>query len=359
MPTSTQAVQNFLKQKNLDYFLIQDPVNIFWFSGFQSSHALLLIDQDGDTTLATDSRYALAAQVICAEQNFSFILLDNDFKSKFASTINGRIAVEKSLTLDEFTWLKKIFSVASFRSFNAVIKTIRSQKTITEINHTKKAARHTSAVLETFFYWLTNQKNITERQAAFELEHRLRGNGQYGIAFDSIVAFGKNSAIPHHHPSDQVLQHNQNILIDCGATYQGYHADITRNIWYGDIINTEYQNAYNQLLTVQTAANKKLKNGVNIQQLCESVRNDLGTEAKNFTHSLGHGTGLEIHEFPNLSIKTKKNAYLQTNQIVTCEPGLYYNGKFGIRIEDQLIIGEQSSEIISLCPKFLMQRNAG
>lgn len=353
MIQSIQKIHRFLQNKNLDYFLIKNPIDITWVSGFKSSNAIILVSKSGEVTLATDSRYADVAANICRDKNFVFQLLDHDFSKKFAPTIKGKLAVEKSLTLDEFSRLRKSFKNASFSSYSSVIKKIRAEKTEEEINYTRAAARHTSKILAAFFPWIKTQKNITESQAVFALEHRLRGAGQYGIAFDSIVAFGSNSASPHHAPGDRGLQNNENILIDCGATYRGYHADITRNAWNGDKVDPMYAEKYQLLLTAQQNAIQKITAGQNIVQLCQSVRDALADEAKYFTHSLGHGTGLEIHELPNLSIRVKKNLHLTTNQIVTCEPGLYYSGQFGIRIEDQIVVKKDGNELLSGCEKFL------
>jgi Xaa-Pro aminopeptidase len=351
MTPSLQKIAAFLQSKNLDYFLIKNKENIVWLTEFESSNALVLVSKLGKVILSTDSRYRELAELICHKKKFDFVLMDADFTKKFAPTIKGSIAVEKSLTLASFSAIRKSFKNAAFVSYDQVIKKIRAEKTASEIMHTRAAAVHTSKVLAEFMQWIKTQPGLTESQAAFELEHRLRGGGKYGIAFDSIVAFGSNSAIPHHAPGDRRLQPNENILIDCGATYRGYHADITRNSWNGDRVDPEYLEKYKLLFGAQQNALKQITAGQNIQQLCQSVRAELGDEAKFFTHSLGHGTGLEIHELPNLSVRVAKKITLKKNQIVTCEPGLYYSGLFGIRIEDQVIVGDVSSEIISDCLK--------
>ncbi len=156
------------------------------------------------------------------------------------------------------------------------------------------------------------------------------------------------------HPKEK-LQNNENVLIDCGIRCEKYCSDITRNFWIGET-NSEKFKKYNQkftkLLQAQTKTINLYKPNTNVKKIDEYCRELLQEDAKHFTHSLGHGVGIEIHEQPSLSSRSAKK--LIPNEIVTCEPGLYYPQEFGIRIEDLILITENKPEILSKTPKDLI-----
>jgi Xaa-Pro dipeptidase len=211
-----------------------------------------------------------------------------------------------------------------------------------------QAQKHVDWVLESVFAGFL-RLGVTEREVAFRLELALCDAGRYSLSFDSIVAFGKNSSVPHHAPAEKKLQAHENILVDCGVQYQGYCSDITRNFFYGKPSN-EYRKKYTILQNAQEKTLQKYLPGASAATLDAFCRKQLEPEPA-YPHSLGHGVGLEIHELPGVSLRNKKK--LQENEVVTCEPGLYYPGKFGIRIEDLLVVRKKAPQILSQASKEL------
>ena len=337
-------------QKKLDGFFIFKPENVFWLSGFRGSFGFILLHKNDRNFLVSDARYFEKIKILAAKKNFEPILLDQNFSKNFAPQISGRFGVENSISLAEFKWLRKTFSACTFRSQNSLFEKMRSQKTSDEIECTRRAAAHVDSILEPFF----RQKlktGVSEKSLAFDLELAIRDGGNFELAFDPIVAFGTNSAVPHHEPSEKILEKNTPILVDCGAKFLGFCSDITRNFFFGEP-NRDYSEVFQTLLEKQKKTLPEFRSGKKCAKLDSDCRAFLGENAAYFTHSLGHGTGLEIHESPAISAKSKD--VLMENQIVTCEPGLYFPQKFGIRIEDQLLVGAEKSEILTKTSKDLL-----
>ena len=161
--------------------------------------------------------------------------------------------------------------------------------------------------------------------------------GAQGLAFDTIVAFGKNSAIPHHVTGDTPLTENTVVLIDTGAKYKGYCADITRTYFFGKP-NGKFIDRYNAVLDANLLAEEKIYVGLSVKDADNIARQSLKQVGLDnfFTHSLGHGLGLDIHESPSLS--PKGEGTILENSPFTIEPGVYFDGEYGIRIEDTVYI---------------------
>jgi Xaa-Pro aminopeptidase len=161
----------------------------------------------------------------------------------------------------------------------------------------------------------------------------MRDFGSSGVSFDTIVAFGQNSAIPHHETGDTILDVNQPILMDFGATFDGYASDITRTVFYGKP-SEDFLSVYDAVLTANLMAEDRIVADITCKDADKIAREyltDCGYGDK-FTHSLGHGVGLRIHEEPTLS--PNSNDIIKEGTVFTVEPGVYLNGKFGVRIED-------------------------
>jgi Xaa-Pro aminopeptidase len=180
---------------------------------------------------------------------------------------------------------------------------------------------------------------MTERQLAFELVAYCMKQGADGMAFDTIVAFGQNTSKPHHKPTNRVLKKGDIVQVDMGCTYDGYCSDYSR-VYFTCHPSPNQLKAYRALKEAKKVAEKFLKPGVLNTKLDEVARGVLRLHGydKEFSHSLGHGVGLDIHEGVTLSMKAPP-VRLRKNEVVTIEPGLYFPGKFGMRIEDTRIVG--------------------
>lgn len=338
----------FSNHPKLDGILITKKENIRYLSGFLGSFGLVLITKN-ENFLITDARYAEKAQKNL-KKDWKFQLFNKDFKKTFSEKSSGDWGIEDSISLFELKKYKKLFPNIKFKPVNNVVETFRRQKTENEINKTRAAQNHIDKILIPFMQ-STAVTGITEQELACKLETAIRDHGRYGISFDPIIAFGSNSSIPHHTPSATKLKNNQNILVDCGAKFEGYCSDITRNFVVGES-SSEYITKFEQLLSAQQKTLKKYQVGKTVKSLEKFCQKELKEDSSYFTHSLGHGIGLEVHEAPSISVKAKYK--LTENDIVTCEPGLYFPGQFGIRIEDLLVIRKDGPDVLSKTTKMLI-----
>lgn len=192
---------------------------------------------------------------------------------------------------------------------------------------------------------------VTEQQIFDQLSEAISAKGKYGLSFAPIVAFGANGADPHHEPTATELSTGDTILIDCGAMFDGQCSDCTRMFSFGEATG-KFSQKFTKLLSVQRKAINRFVAGAGCSELDARARVDLGKDAPFFIHTLGHGVGAEVHIPPRIGADSTE--ILKAGDIVTCEPGIYIPGQFGIRIEDQLIIQKKGlPEILTLCPQEL------
>ena len=187
---------------------------------------------------------------------------------------------------------------------------------------------------------------MTERGVLLMLEHKMQELGASGPSFDTIIGSGPNSALPHHCTSERVLKNNQTLLLDFGCVYNHYCSDITRTIFLGKP-DRKFLEMYALVERSYRAGVAAVRDGVpafNVDKVCRDIITEAGY-GKYFIHGTGHGVGMEIHEAPRLNTKT--TATLKTGMAVTVEPGVYFHGKFGIRIEDTVLVTDQGCELLT------------
>jgi len=203
-----------------------------------------------------------------------------------------------------------------------------------KIQAMRQAAKHVDDILlEKVPTWI--REGITEKQLFDQLCEAITAGGKYGISFDPIVAFGAGGAEPHHEATNTDLEKGDSILIDCGAIVDGWCSDCTRMFSLGTP-GDQFQRKFSKLLAIHEKALSRFQAGAKCSALDDQVRADLGEDAQFFIHTLGHGVGKEVHIAPRIGKDSLE--ILQPGDGVTCEPGLYFPGEFGIRIEDQLVI---------------------
>jgi Xaa-Pro dipeptidase len=190
----------------------------------------------------------------------------------------------------------------------------------------------------------------TEREVARELEGRMLDHGAVSPAFESIVAAGANSAIPHHRPTDAALRAGDLVKLDFGALVDGYHSDMTRTVVLGEPADWQRE-LYELVAAAQAAGRAALRVGASIPEVDAAARQviEKAGHGEEFPHGLGHGVGLEIHEAPNLT-KTGEGRLL-AGMAVTVEPGVYLSGRGGVRIEDTLVVRDHDPELLTLTTK--------
>ena len=189
---------------------------------------------------------------------------------------------------------------------------------------------------------------MTEKEIAFEIEKFFLKNGADGLAFDTIVASGPNSSMPHAIPTDRKIQDGDPITIDMGCKYKGYCSDMTRTVFAGHV--PQYMKpVYDLVLKNQLRVQEELKDGANVKLISKSVESEFKLNGANMVHSLGHGVGLDIHEYPFMN--TKHDFILKENMVVTDEPGIYIPARFGVRIEDTVLITKYASQNLTMSDK--------
>ncbi len=196
---------------------------------------------------------------------------------------------------------------------------------------------------------------MTEQVVARELENLLRRDGADGLSFESIVAFGENAAEPHHDPGHRVLEEGDVIKLDFGALYGGYHADMTRTVSFGEPAS-ELKKIHDVVKQAQQAGIDAIRAGVSGTEVDAAARGviDGAGYGANFTHGLGHGVGLDVHEGPRLGREFADHE-LPAGAVVTVEPGIYLPGLGGVRIEDMVEVTDDGCRVLGAAPRDLIE----
>lgn len=339
--------------KNFGAIFISNPANIYYLTGFTGSRGLILITQK-KACFFTDFRYIGYAKKI-VPKDFEVIQIDKKWKTDWPKILKKynikSLGIEEGyLTYDQFLGLKKISKGVSLKKADRLVEKLRQLKSAKEIKYLKKSQEINETLLKKTLKFI--KPGITEKDVEWFIFENLRSVGAEGVSFTPIVAFGENSAVPHHQNTERKLKKGDVILIDMGVKYKGYCSDMTRTFFTKTPTKLQ-EKVYNTVLEAQKAAIKKLKNGVfnsKINKAAMDIIERAGYK-ENFQHGLGHGTGLDIHELPNLA--SEKNEKLLTNMITTIEPGIYLPKNFGVRIEDMVIITGTGCQNTTKAPKEL------
>ncbi len=311
--------------------IITDGDLIRYFTSFDCSDGFLLLYK-GEKFLYVDNRYyfaskqnAKATTVLLSEGSLNEFISENQIKS--VGIVYEYTSASFLKSLNELN--VKVYDCADY------IASLTSVKTDNEIDLIKQSCQ----IAEKSFFQLLPfiTEGVSERDLKLELEYIMAKNGAEKPSFDTIIAFGENSAVPHHKTSNKKLTVNSPILIDFGSLYGGYCSDMTRTLFFGEP-NEEFLKVYNAVKLAHLTAFENITSGItgNVADgYARKVLNDNGY-GEYFTHSLGHGIGVKIHESPRLSVKS--NYVLKDGNVFSIEPGVYLNGKFGVRIEDTVAI---------------------
>jgi Xaa-Pro dipeptidase len=321
MNTKLKQVIESLHKQNIDCMVVLKPENIRYLTGFRPSSSSILILKDNPILLASkiDREDASGSSMVNLEVYKEF----DDVKK----LLNGKIGIEKSMTVETYKKLSESFDVET----TDIVELSRSVKSNWEVENIEKALQ----IAEKSFMELEFEG--TEVELAAQLEYNMRINGSERASFDSIMASGPRTSLPHGTPSFNKVE--SPILVDWGAVYNNYSSDTTRTI-----IETERQEEiFNIVLDAQKTAIKAIKPGIKSGEIDKAAR-DVITEygyGDAFIHSTGHGVGLEIHEKPNLSKNDELK--IERGMVITVEPGIYLEGEFGVRIEDMVLVKNHAS----------------
>jgi Xaa-Pro aminopeptidase len=339
----------------LDAILVTRLVNVRYLSGFTGSNAALLIRADDDTpVLATDGRYRTQAAQQVPDAEIVIERACGPFLAGRAAADGARRLGFEShvVTVEGFDSLAKEASDVELVRAAGMVEALREIKDAGEVALLRLACEAADAALADLVERGGLRPGRTEREVGRELESLMLDHGADGVSFETIVAAGANSAIPHHRPTDAVLAAGDFVKIDFGALVCGYHSDMTRTFVLGPAAQWQLD-LYELVAAAQRAGREAVGPGVALRDVDAASRQviaDAG-HAENFTHGLGHGVGLEIHEAPGINATAAGT--LLAGAAVTVEPGVYLPGRGGVRIEDTLVVGENASDLLTQFPKEL------
>jgi Xaa-Pro aminopeptidase len=347
-------LRQMLDEKSIDAFLISQPENRYYLSGFSGSAGYLFITQK-HLVLATDFRYV--EQVKIQAPDYTLFQISGSLSKWFPEIIDGlmikKLGFESAdITYDRYQNFSSIIDKTGMElqllPFSDTVETIRTVKDAGEIACIEQAVK----ISDTAFKYITEiiHAGMTELELAWELEKFMREAGSESMPFEIIAGSGPNAALPHAHPSERILQEGEPVVIDFGAKVAGYCSDVTRTLCVGKPDATFYK-IYNIVLDAQMAAISKIKDGTTGAQADGFARSiiEAAGYGETFGHSLGHGVGLAEHEKPSLNRISEE--ILTENMAFTVEPGIYIPGWGGVRIEDTVIIKNGKISVLSQSTK--------
>jgi Xaa-Pro aminopeptidase len=341
---------NLKADLKVEGLLISSPANIQYLTGFTGSNGLLLLTP-AESIFFTDPRYGLVARAnITGKVHVAKGPLLVEATKIIVRKHLRKIGFEPSwMNFEQYEQVRKqAGSHASFRPTGGIVEELRSIKSPAEVLKIRKSVMINS---EAYYRTLKRFKlGLREQEIAAELDFQMRVLGAEKPAFETIVAAGPNSARPHAHPGPHRLEANELLLIDMGATADGYTSDMTRVTFTGTP-SKKIRDMYQAVLEAQLAAIDAVKAGVTTAKVDGAARKVLREHKleKEFVHSTGHGLGLEIHETPRIGRKDKTK--LQAGMVITIEPGVYLEGLGGVRIEDTVLVTERGCEVLTPTPK--------
>lgn len=338
---------NLLKQRGIETFLVTNPININYLTNFRSdATGYLIITQKTAPQYVINFLYEYEAKKLIS----SGISVKREsiltFLKKFLiKTKTKKIGIESQhMSAQEYTQIQKTLNnldISIIPTCN-LIEELRVVKTATEIKKIKQAV---TISLDAFnFIRQIYQPYMSEKTLNIQVDSFLKLQGDNELAFPTIIASGKNSAYPHHFPKEDKIK--SPLLVDLGAKYDGYCADLTRIFFWGKMPHS-YKKLYNLVLKATQASIKKIRDGVEAYEVDKAARDiiDKAGYLKFFGHGTGHGVGLSVHELP--SIAPKNQTILKEGMVITIEPGIYFNNKYGVRIENMVLVKSRKSEVLS------------
>jgi Xaa-Pro aminopeptidase len=353
MKIRLQKLRSQFEQLNIDAFLVTFQPHLRYVSGFSGSSGIGLVTPQS-AFLITDGRYLQQVRQEVRDWKVYIArdgLLDEMNRQNLLRP-NWRVGFDgNTLVFEQYKFLKRIFPKVKFLPKVDSIERIAVVKDAGEIAKISKAVAITDQVFLEILPLI--KPGITELDIAAEISYRHRKLGAEADAFETIVASGERSALPHGRATAKKLANGELVTLDFGCVYEGYHSDMTRTVALGKP-KPEAKKIYRVVLDAQLRAIDFAKSGIKSKDLDAIARNYIKKQGfdKFYRHSLGHGLGLQIHEPPRVSIQS--TATLESGSVITIEPGVYLPNFGGVRIEDDVIINNGSCEVLNRSPKELI-----
>ena len=352
-----QRVRSRMGELGLDGLLLSHLPNVRYLCGFTGSSGLLLVLGESGV-LVTDGRYRTQAKE--EVEGARIRITRGDALGALGAAIPSgkglRLGYEKNrVCVASLERLRSAVGGAPrvrWKGVEGIVEGFRAVKDAEELDALRASAKLGSALFEEVLPLV--RPGIRELELAAAMEYRMKLAGAEGPAFETIVAFGERSALPHARPTERRLGKNELVLLDWGAILRGYCSDLSRTVFVGRA-PAEVRRRYRAVLEAQQAALACIRPGSTGQQVDAEARGLLrgARLARYFTHSTGHGLGLEIHEEPRLA--RGQNQQLVAGNVVTVEPGIYVEGVGGIRIEDDVLVTTRGPEVLTSAPREFLQ----
>ena len=358
MPTNSEyaprraRVSHLLMEHHIDGFLVTALPNVRYLSGFTGSNGAVLL-AGRHSLLFTDPRYQTQAphESDCEVKISKQALLTEVAKWLRRLGVR-RLGFERSrMSFESYDFLKHHDAKLKLIPVADVVEAVRAVKSTVELGTIKAAVELNSAAFEQAVRNFKPQ--ISETDLAAEIEYKMRRLGADGPSFETIVASGRRSALPHARPSSAPIQTDQLLLVDMGASLAGYASDMTRTLAVGRLA-PRAKRIYKAVLESQLAAIDNVRAGVACSSVDRAARNVLKKHGldRYFVHSTGHGLGLEIHESPRIGRKESRR--LEAAMAITIEPGVYVEDFGGVRIEDTVVVTNNGCQVLTPTQKDLM-----
>jgi Xaa-Pro aminopeptidase len=342
-----RALQAEIEQAKLDHLLVTKPANLYYLTGFEGEDGALLVSPAG-VKLVTDGRFMAQAREEASD--IRVVLQKGSLFSSVGALLhprgNQRTGFDpKQLTVAQLDALGKASGPrCRWVATPGLTEKLRMRKEATELAQMRRAGLLTGKVLESVLALL--KPGVREIEIGAEIDYQIRKRGASGPAFETIVAFGKRSALPHARPTSKRLRKNELVVLDLGAILGHYCSDITRTVFVGRA-PARIRRWYGAVLEAQGTAIAAVREGATCESVDAAARNVLAGYRldRYFVHSTGHGLGLEVHEDPRIARGQKQ--HLKPGNVITVEPGVYVAGVGGIRIEDDIAVHGDRTEVIT------------
>lgn len=358
MSSRIEQLEQSMNEKGWDSLLVTDPKHVYYLTGFASDPherflGLLLVRGEEPTLIvpALDAEAANAASsvkniVTHGDTDNPYALLQRLFKGSI-----GTLGIEKEQqTVARYEELSAAVSAKQYADIGPLLRSMRVNKSPEEIKRMKHAMELIEEVLR---QGLKSVKTgVTEIEIVAELEYLMKKLGAQGPSFETMVLSGPKTALPHGTPGDRKIQHGDLLMFDMGVYADGYASDITRTFAVGDI-SPELKKIYNAVLEANLQGIQAIKPGVTLASVDKAARDAIENAGYGpyFLHRLGHGLGMDVHEYP--SVHGNNADLVQPGMVFTVEPGVYVAGLGGVRIEDDIFVTDNGVEVLTSYPKEL------
>ena len=331
----------------IDALFVSSSPNVTYLSGFKGVDSWIFLSPAG-LYVITDSRYS--EQAADEAKGFKIISRDGQSVSEIVAGLVRKHKIKalgfesQIVTHSFYMGLAKPIGIRRLKAMSGLVESLREIKDDFEIGRIKRSVA--IAVKGYHYVRQTAKPGMREREVQARLEYYTKSLGSERPAFDIIIAAGPRSSMPHCQTNQTLIRNNQVLLVDMGVVYQGYHSDLTRPLFLGKM-STLYKKIYRIVWEAQRLGIKKAGPGVPASEVDAACRVAIKKSGygKFFRHGAGHGVGLEIHEAPTVSARSK--SILKPGMVITVEPGIYLPGKFGVRIEDMVLITKKGHEVLT------------